>query len=158
MIYFHTSYCFLLDAKVEAGIFLAFKTVSTSFTWRSVQYWLRQERNIAIVFRDCSPPLTTDLFCWGNSLLLNIVLWINIHLEWHQEHKERQMEHKQRTQREKEFRTLFAKTGNVRPSVCPVWNKIQSPFLSALSEGICGPQRGWATRKLRSVTHFMSSI
>ena len=119
MIYFHTSYCFLLDAKVEAGIFLAFKTVSTSFTWRSVQYWLRQERNIAIVFRDCSPPLTTDLFCWGNSLLLNIVLWINIHLEWHQEHKERQMEHKQRTQREKEFRTLFAKTGNVRPSVRP---------------------------------------
>ena len=112
MIYFHTSYCFLLDARVENEIFLCLQTVTTSFTCRSLQYWLRQERNIATEFRECSPPLTTDLFCWGNSFLLHIVLWININLEWHQEHEERHQEHEERTQGEKEFRTLFAKTGN----------------------------------------------
>ena len=142
MIYFHTSYCFLLDARVENEIFLCLQTVSTSFTCRSLQYWLHQERNIATVFRECSPPLTTDSFCWGKSFLLYIVLWININFEWHlhQEQKQRQMEHKQRTQREKEFRTLFAKTGNVRPSVrlsclkqnlisfsvCPLWRDSRS--------------------------------
>ena len=117
MIYFHTSYCFLLDARVENEIFLCLQTVSTSFTCRSLQYWLHQERNIAIVLRECSPPLTTDSICWGNSFLSYIVLWININLEWHQEHEER-------TQGEMEFRTLFAQTGNahvdsVRPSVRP---------------------------------------
>ena len=117
MIYFHTSYCFLLDAKVEAGIFWAFKTVSTSFTRRSVQYWLHHERNVAIVFRECSPPLTTDSFCWGNSFLLHIALWINIHQSWVASASRTQTE-SNKTQTEKSNSELcFLKQGtSVRPS------------------------------------------